>query len=184
VFESISGVGECVGACTNTLNMQGTTKWNSFNLKRWWRWSQIACLKKPSSILSQIWGKLSLLATFENGFCLKTTAEFDDDLKNNPNYRPDFQNFPVCLNYALKEKLGKNPLCSFIYLFENIFFIKMKLFSKRKSIARPNVWIPFLCKQINEFGAFTKQSTLLRLTSVCTHISMNNKLANKIANKY
>jgi hypothetical protein len=84
----------------------------------------LRALKKPSAILLQIWGKLSLLATFENGFCLKTTAEFDDDLKNNPNYIPDFQNFPVCLNYALKEKLGKNPLCSFIYLFAKYILLQ------------------------------------------------------------
>jgi len=141
---------------------------------------RLRALKKPSSILSQIWGKLSLLATFENGFCLKRTAEFDDDFKNNPNYIPDFQNFKLCV----EREIGKKSTLFFYLLVCKIYFITMKLFSKRKIIARPNVWIPFLCKQINEFGAFTKQSTLLRLTSVCTHISMNNKLANKIANKY
>ncbi len=93
---------------------------------------RLRALKKPSSILSQIWGKLSLLATFENGFCLKTTAEFDDDLKNNPNYIPDFQNFPVCLNYALKEKLGKNPLCSFIYLFAKYILLQWNSSVKEK----------------------------------------------------
>ena len=93
---------------------------------------RLRALKKPSAILLQIWGKLSLLATFENGFCLKTTAEFDDDLKNNPNYIPDFQNFPVCLNYALKEKLGKNPLCSFIYLFAKYILLQWNSSVKEK----------------------------------------------------
>ena len=93
---------------------------------------RLRALKKPSSILSQIWGKLSLLATFENGFCLKRTAEFDDDLKNNPNYIPDFQNFPVCLNNALKEILGKNPLCSFIYLFAKYILLQWNSSVKEK----------------------------------------------------
>jgi hypothetical protein len=84
----------------------------------------LRALKKPSSILSQIWGKLSLLATFENGFCLKTTAEFDDDLKNNSNYIPDFQNFPVCLNYALKEKLGKIHSVLLFTCLQNIFLLQ------------------------------------------------------------